>query len=103
MTTSTMFDLFLSRAAGGRIEAWQICQKVVTEDEARRRLSVIALSSEDWCGPEGGEPADREALDGEAFGAQAWTSDRAIFTIGTYEGGMWVYSVPRNPPEGLHS
>lgn len=102
MTTS-MFDLFLAHAAGGRIEAWQIGNQPVSEDEVRRRLSVIELSREDWEGPEGGEPEDREALDGETFGAQAWTAEKVLFTIGTYEGGMWVYATPRHPPEGRHS
>jgi hypothetical protein len=33
----------------------------------------------------------------ETFGAQAWTAERVLFTIGTYEGGMWVYGAPRHP------
>lgn len=95
---SSMYDLFLSRAKGARIEAWQIGDRTVSEDEAKRRLSSIELSSDDWCSPDGGEPADREALNGETFGAQAWTADWVLFTIGTYEGGMWVYGAPRHPP-----
>lgn len=99
MTTS-MFDLFLAHAAGGRIEAWQIGNQTVSEDEARRRLSVIEISIEDWISPKGGEPEDQMALDCERFGAQAWTAEKVLFTIGTYEGGMWVYATPRHPPEG---
>lgn len=96
--TSSMYELFLSRADGARIEAWQIGDRTVSEDEAKRRLSAIELSSEDWVNPKGGEPGDREALNGEVFGAQAWTAERVLFTIGTYEGGMWVYSAQRHPP-----
>lgn len=94
---TSMYDLFLSRADGARIEAWQIGDRTVSEDEARRRLSIIELSSEDWVNPEGGEPGDRDDLDMETFGAQAWTAERVLFTIGTYEGGMWVYGAPRHP------
>ena len=96
---TSMYDLFLSRADGARIEAWQIGDRTVSEDEARRRLSIIELSSEDWVNPEGGEPGDRDDLDMETFGAQAWTAERVLFTIGTYEGGMWVYGAPRHPPD----
>lgn len=96
--TISMYDLFLSRADGAHIEAWQIRDQVVSEDEARRRLSAIELSSEDWVNPKEGEPWDREALDLERFGAQAWTAEQILFTIGTYEGGMWVYGAPRHPP-----
>ncbi|MBK3402663.1 hypothetical protein HPY26_07620 [Methylorubrum rhodesianum] len=95
---SLMHDLFLSCADGARIEAWQIGDRTVSEDEARRRLSAIELSSDDWVSPKGGEPGDREALDLESFGAQAWTAEQVLFTIGTYEGGMWVYGAPRHPP-----
>lgn len=96
--TSSMYDLFLSHADGARIEAWQIEDRTVSEDEAKRRLSAIELASEDWVSPKGGEPEDREAVDLGRFGAQAWTAERVLFTIGTYEGGMWVYSAPRHPP-----
>lgn len=50
---TSMYDLFLSRADGTHIEAWQIGDQTVSEDEARRRLSAIELSSEDWVNPKG--------------------------------------------------
>ena len=99
--TTTMFDLFLSRAGWSRIEAWQIGQRTVTDDEAKRRLSVIELSSDDGIGPRGGLDEDRQAIADETFGAQAWSTEAVIFTIGTYEGGMWVYCMPRNPPPAV--
>ncbi len=50
---TSMYDFFLSRADGAHIAAWQIGDRTVSEDEARRRLSIIELSSEDWVNPEG--------------------------------------------------